>query len=70
VEQLQQVYVLLLVERDGGSDVLRAECRIAAVDDVFQIGGWDFGRGDIEGENFEREVFEREVFPLGCPVVG
>jgi hypothetical protein len=35
MEQLQQVYVLLLVERDGGRDILRAECGVAAMDDVF-----------------------------------
>jgi hypothetical protein len=39
VEQLQQMYVLLLVECDGRCDVFRAEGGVAAVDDVFQICG-------------------------------
>ena len=34
VEQLEQVDVLLLVECDGGCDVLGAECGVTAVDDV------------------------------------
>ena len=69
VEQLQQMYVLFLVERDRGRHLLRAECGVAAMDDVFQVGGRDLGRGDVEGENFEREVFEGEVFPVGRPLV-
>jgi hypothetical protein len=70
MEQLQQMYVLLLVERDGGRDVLRAEGRVAAVDDVFEVGGRYLGRRDVEGEDFVCEVLEGQVFPRGCPVVG
>jgi hypothetical protein len=70
VEQLQQMYVLLLVERDGGRDVLRAEGRVAAVDDVFEVGGRYLGRRDVEGEDFVCELLEGQVFPRGCPVVG
>lgn len=70
MEQFQQMYVLLLVERDGGHDVLCAECGVAAVDDVLQVGGRDLGRGDVEGEDLESEVCEGEVLPLGRPVVG
>jgi hypothetical protein len=64
------MYVLLLVERDGGYDVLRAECGVAAVDDILQVCGRDLGRRDVEGEDLEGEVREGEVLPLGRPVVG
>ena len=70
VEQFQQMYVLLLVECDGGYDVFGAECRVAAVDDVFQVCRRDLGRGDVEGEYLESEVCEGKVLPLGRPVVG
>jgi hypothetical protein len=70
VEQLQQVYVLLLVERDGRRDVFCAEGRVAAVDDVFEVGRRYLGRRDVEGEDFVCEVLEGQVFPCGCPVVG
>jgi hypothetical protein len=64
------MYVLLLVKRNSRCDLFRAECGVAAVDDVFQICGWDLGGGDVEGEDFECEVFEGQVFPVRCPVVG
>ena len=70
VEQFQQMYVLLLVECDGGYDVLCAECGVAAVDDVLQVCGRDLGRGDVEREDLKSEVCEGEVLPLGRPVVG
>lgn len=35
VEQLEQMYVLLLVECDGGDDVFCAEGGVATTDDVF-----------------------------------
>ena len=62
--------VLLLVECDGGHDVLGAECRVAAVDDVLEVCRRDLGRGDVEGEDLESEVCEGEVLPLGRPVIG
>jgi hypothetical protein len=37
VEQFEQVDVLLLVNGNGGDDVLCAESRVAAMDDVFQV---------------------------------
>jgi hypothetical protein len=70
VEQLQQVYVLLRVERDGGNDVFGAEGRVTAVDNVFQVCGGYLRRGDVEGEDFEGEILEGKVLPLGRPVVG
>ena len=70
MEQLEQMQVLLLVECDGGHDVLGAECRVAAVDDVLEVCGGDLGRGDVEGEDLESEVCEGEVLPLGRPVIG
>ena len=70
VKQFQQMYVLLLVERDGGYDVLCAECGVAAVDDVLQVCSRDLGRGDVEREDLKSEVCEGEVLPLGRPVVG
>ncbi len=34
VEQFQQMYVFLFIERDGGYDVFGAECGVTAADDV------------------------------------
>jgi hypothetical protein len=70
VEKLEEVDVLLLVECDGRCDILGTECRVTAVDDVFQIGRWDFGGGDVAGEDLVCEVLEGQVLPLGSPVVG
>jgi hypothetical protein len=70
VEQFQQMYVLLLVERDGGCDVFCTERRVAAADDVFEVGGRYFRGRDVEGEDFVCEVLEGQVFPRGRPVVG
>jgi hypothetical protein len=70
VEQLQQMDVLLLVERDGGRNVFRAEGRVAAVDDVFEVGGWYLRGRDVEGEDFVCEVLKGQVFPRRRPVVG
>jgi hypothetical protein len=42
MEQLQQMYVLVLVESHGRSDVFGAEGSVAAADDVFKVGGGDF----------------------------
>lgn len=70
MEQLEQMYVLLLIERDGRGDVFGAERGVAAADDVFQVGGRDFGGRDIEGEDLESEVFEGQVLPRRCPVIG
>jgi hypothetical protein len=64
------MYVLLLVEGDGGGDVLRAEGRIAAVDDVFEIGRWNLRGRDVEGEDFVCEVLEGQVLPFRRPVAG
>jgi hypothetical protein len=69
VEQLQQMDVLLLVEGDGRRDVFCAEGRVAAADDVFEIGGRYLGRRDVEREDFVGEVLEGQVFPRGRPVV-
>ena len=69
VEQLEQVDVLLLVECDGGCDVLGAECGVTAVNDVLQVGGGDLGRGDVAGEDLVCELLEGQVLPLGRPVV-
>jgi hypothetical protein len=70
MEELQQMYVLLLVEGDGGGNVLRAEGRIAAVDDVFEIGRWNLRGRDVEGEDFVCEVLEGQVLPFRRPVAG
>jgi hypothetical protein len=70
VEELEQMYVLLLVERDGRRDVFCAECRVAAVDDVFEVCGRYLGRRDVEGEDLVCEIREREVLPARRPVVG
>jgi hypothetical protein len=64
------MYVLLLVERDGGCDVFCTERRVAAADDVFEVGGRYFRGRDVEGEDFVCEVLEGQVFPRGRPVVG
>jgi hypothetical protein len=69
VEQLQQMDVLLLVEGDGRRDVFCAEGRVAAADDVFEIGGRYLGRRDVEREDFVGEVLKGQVFPRGRPVV-
>jgi hypothetical protein len=69
VEQLQQMNVLLLVKCDSGCDVFGAECGVAAMDDVFQVCWWYFGRGNVEGEDFVGEVLEGQVFPGRCPVL-
>jgi len=37
---------------------------------VFQVGGGDFGRRDVEGEDLICEVFEGVVSPFGLPVAG
>jgi hypothetical protein len=63
VEQLQQMYILLLVKCDCGCDVLGAEGSIATTDDVFQVLRRDLGRRDVEGEDFVCEVFEGQVLP-------
>jgi hypothetical protein len=70
MKELEQVYVLLLVERDGRCDILRAEGGVAAADDVFQVGGRDLGRRDVQGEDFVCEVLEGQVFPARGPIVG
>lgn len=43
---------------------------VAAVDDGFEVGGWDLGGGDVEGEDLVCQVGEGEVFPCGLPVGG
>jgi hypothetical protein len=69
MEQLEQVDVLLLVECDGGCNILGAECGVTAVDDVLQVVGGDLGRGDVAGEDLVCEFLEGEVLPLGRPVL-
>lgn len=70
VEELEQVDVLLLVECDSRCNILRAERRVTAVDDVFEVGGWDLGRGDVAREDFVCKVLKGQVLPLRCPVIG
>lgn len=70
MEELQQMYVLFLVQCHGRGDVFGAEGGIAAVDDVFEVCGRDLGRRDVEGEDLVCEVLEGEVVPLGSPVAG
>ena len=70
MEQLQQVYVLLLVECDGRGDVLCAESGVTAVNDLFQVCGGDLGGRDVEGEYLEGELLKGVVLPLGGPVAG
>lgn len=68
VEKLQQMYVLVLVERYGRGDVFCAEGSIAAVDNVFEVGGGDLGGRDVEGEDFVCEILEGQVMPFCSPV--
>lgn len=70
MEQLEQVNVPLLVECDDRCDVLCAECRVTAVDDVLQVGGGDLGGRDVAGEYLVCEVLKRQVLPLRRPVIG
>jgi hypothetical protein len=61
VEQLEQVDVVL--EMNQGGDVLGAEGRIAAADDVLEVVGRDLGGRNVERQDVEGEVDEREVLP-------
>lgn len=70
MEQLEQMDVLLLVERDSRCDVLCAECGIAAADDVLQVGGGNFRGGDVAGEDLVCKILEGQVLPLGRPILG
>jgi hypothetical protein len=70
VKQLQQMYVLVLVEGHGRSNVFGAECSVAAANDVFEVGGRDLGGRDVEGEDLVCEVLEGQVVPFRGPVAG
>lgn len=67
VEQLEQVVAVLEVDERGGVGV--AEGRVAAADNVLEVGRRDLVGGDVEGENLVGEVVEAEVLP-GLPVLG
>jgi hypothetical protein len=60
--------VLGLVKSDDGGDIFGAEGGITAVDDVFEVGRWDFGVGDVQAEDLKSELLEGEVAPFGLPV--
>lgn len=47
VEELQQVQVLLGVQRGDGGALGVTECRVGLVDDGLEVLGGDFGGGDI-----------------------
>lgn len=70
MEQLQQMYIPLGVQSHSRRHIFCAERCITPVYDVFKIGGWYLGRGDVEGEDFVGELFEREVFPCCLPIAG
>lgn len=61
VEQLQEVQVILQMRQ--WHHVVRAERRVAPVDDGFQVRGRDFGGRDVEAEDLESKVGIGEVFP-------
>lgn len=67
VEELQEVDVVL--EVDQGGDLLGAEGRVAAADDVLEVIGGDLRGRDVERQDVEGEVNEREVLP-GLPPLG
>jgi hypothetical protein len=70
VEELQQMYVLLLVERHRRRDIFGAEGGIASSDNVLEVCSGYFGGRDVEGEDFVCEVLEGQVLPRGGPVAG
>lgn len=70
VEELQQMYVLLLVEGHRRRDILGPECSVAPADDVLEVCGRDLSGRDVEGEDLVGEVFEGEVLPFRGPVAG
>lgn len=47
VEQFQQIQVLLLVQCDERGGFWGAEGGVAAIDDLFEVGRWDFGGRDV-----------------------
>lgn len=61
VEQFQEVQVILQMRQRH--HVVRAERRVAPVDDGFQVLGRDFGGRDVEAEDLESKVGVGEVFP-------
>lgn len=65
VKQLQQVQVLLFVQCHQWDDIISAECRIAAVNDVFQVVGGNLLGGDVQGEDLVGQFLEGVVAPFG-----
>lgn len=61
MKQLEQVVVVLQVDERGG--VGAAKGRVAALDNVLEVGGGDLGRGDVEREDLVGQVGKGEVLP-------
>jgi len=58
VEELEKVEVLGLVQSDDRRDVLGAEGRITAVDDVLEVGRRNLRFGDVQREDLMRKLLE------------
>lgn len=68
MEELKEVKILRLVECDDWCYLFGSEGRIATVDNALQVGRWDFGGGDVQGEDLKRQLLKRIVGPFGLPV--
>lgn len=70
MEQLQQMQVLLLVQRHQRTDILRAEGAIALLNDLPQILLRDLFARDVQTEDLKGQVLEGVVAPFRLPVGG
>lgn len=58
MEQLQQIQLLLFVQRDSRYDLWLPECRIRLLYDSLEIGRRDIGAGNVTTKYPECQVLE------------
>lgn len=68
VEQLKEVQLLVLVQRDKGRDMLRSERLVAPSHDVLQIAWWYLLLGDVQREDFVGQLLKAQISPFRLPV--
>lgn len=68
VEELHQVQIRIFIQRNNWCLQVMSERAIRIVDDLLEILSWNFGWGDVEGDEVVCQIDEGEVLPLGLPV--
>lgn len=61
MEQLKQMVVVFQMNQRCSFGA--SECRVASLDDVFEVLGGDFARRNVQREDLVGEVLKAEVLP-------